>query len=58
MIGYKQQLGSAKIGSKMPLGMLRIGNKLPLMVRPTKAKVDEELTRKISGGLERKVLKR
>jgi len=46
------------IGSKMPLGMMRIGGKIPLIIRPTVAKVAEELTRKISGGLERRVLKR
>jgi len=60
MIGYSKQLNnkSGMIGSKMPLGMMRIGGKIPLIIRPTVAKVAEELTRKISGGLERRVLKR
>lgn len=58
MIGYKQPLGKAMIGHKMPLGKSRIGSKVPLLERPTKMAVEEELTRKVSGGLERRVLKR
>lgn len=58
MIGYKQQLGKAMMGHKMPLGKSRIGSKVPLLERPAKMAVDEALVRKISGGLERRVLKR
>ena len=58
MIGYKMPLGKAMIGHKMPLGMSRIGHKTPLMMRPTARAVEEALTKKVSGGLERRVLKR
>lgn len=58
MIGYKMPLGKAMMGHKMPLGKSRIGSKVPLLERPTKMAVDEALVRKISGGLERRVLKR
>lgn len=58
MIGYKKSLGSAMMGHKMPLGISRIGNKMPLLMRPTMKKVEEDLTRKVSGGLERRILKR
>lgn len=58
MIGYKKPLGKAMIGHKMPLGMSRFGSKIPLLDRPTARKVEEALVRKISGGLERNVLKR
>jgi hypothetical protein len=58
MIGYKQPLGKAMMGFKMPLGKSRIGSKMPLMMRPTMKQVEESLTRKVSGGLERNVLKR
>jgi hypothetical protein len=58
MIGYKMPLGKAMMGHKMPLGMSRIGHKTPLMMRPTARAVEEALTKKVSGGLERRVLKR
>lgn len=58
MIGHKQPLGKAMIGYKMPLGKLRIGNSVPLLDRPSMKKVEEALTRKVSAGLERNVLKR
>lgn len=58
MIGYKKSLGSAMLGHNMPLGKNRIGSKMPLLVRPTMRNVQEALTRKVSGGLERNVLKR
>ena len=58
MIGYKQNLGKSMLGFKMPLGKSRIGNKMPLLDRPTARKVEEALVRKVSGGLERNVLKR
>ena len=58
MIGYKKPLGKAMIGHTMPLGMSRIGSKMPLLARPTAAAVADALVRKVSGGLERRVLKR
>jgi hypothetical protein len=58
MIGYKSPLGKSMIGNKIPLGKNRIGNKMPLLMRPVAKAVEEALVRKISGGLERKVLKR
>ena len=58
MIGYKMPLGKAMMGHKMPLGKNTLGSKIPLIMRPTARAVDEALTRKVSGGLERKVLKR
>jgi len=58
MIGHKQVLGKSMMGHKMPLGKMRIGNKMPLMMRPTMKQVEEALTRKVSAGLERNVLKR
>jgi hypothetical protein len=58
MIGYKMPLGKAMMGHKMPLGMSKIGHKMPLMMRPTARAVEEALTKKVSGGLERRVLKR
>jgi len=58
MIGYKTPLGKAMMGHKMPLGKSMIGQKMPLLMRPTARAVEEALTRKVSGGLERKVLKR
>lgn len=58
MIGYKQPLGKAMMGHKMPLGKSRFGSKVPLLERPMMKEVQEALTRKVSGGLERRVLKR
>jgi hypothetical protein len=58
MIGYKMPLGKAMMGFKMPLGKNRIGSKVPLVMRPTMKNVAEALTRKVSAGLERNVLKR
>jgi hypothetical protein len=58
MIGYKKPLGSAMMGFKMPLGKNRIGSKIPLLMRPVAKQVAEALTRKVSAGLERNVLKR
>jgi len=58
MIGYKMPLGKAMMGHKMPLGKNMIGAKMPLLMRPTARQVGEALTRKVSGGLERTVLKR
>lgn len=51
-------LGKAMMGFKMPLGKSRIGSKVPLIMRPTMRNVEEALTRKVSAGLERNVLKR
>jgi hypothetical protein len=58
MIGYKQPLGKAMIGHKMPLGKSRFGSKVPLLERPAMSQVAEALAKKVSGGLERRVLKR
>lgn len=58
MIGYKQPLGKAMMGFKMPLGKMRLGSKVPLLMRPVAREVADALTRKVSAGLERKVLKR
>lgn len=58
MIGYKKPLGKAMVGHKMPLGMNRFGSKVPLLMRPAAKQVAEALTRKVSAGLERNVLKR
>lgn len=58
MIGYKQPLGKAMIGHKMPMGKSRFGSKLPLLERPMMKQVEEALAKKVSGGLERRVLKR
>lgn len=58
MIGYKKSLGSAMMGYKMPLGKNMLGSKIPLVMRPTMKKIEEALTRKVSAGLERNVLKR
>lgn len=46
------------LGHKMPLGKAMIGSKMPLLDRPEMKQVEEALVRKISGGLERNVLKR
>lgn len=58
MIGHKMPLGKQIMGHKMPLGSVRFGNKIPLLQRPPRAAVQEALTRKVSAGLERNVLKR
>ena len=58
MIGYKKPLGKAMMGHKMPLGMNRLGSKVPLLVRPVAREVADALVRKVSGGLERRILKR
>jgi hypothetical protein len=58
MIGIKKPLGKAMMGYKMPLGKTRIGSKMPLVMAPTMKQVNEALTKKVSGGLERNVLKR
>jgi hypothetical protein len=58
MIGHKMPLGKAMMGHKMPLGKGRIGSKMHLMDRPVAKMVEEALARKVSGGLERRVLKR
>lgn len=58
MLGHKKVLGKAMIGHSMPLGVARFGHKVPLISRPTVREVREALTKKISAGLERNVLKR
>jgi hypothetical protein len=58
MIGHKKVLGKAMLGHKMPLGSVRFGSKIPLLMRPVAKQVEEALARKVSGGLERNVLKR
>jgi hypothetical protein len=58
MIGYKQPLGKQMLGFKMPLGKMRLGSKIPLLERPMGRQVAEALERKVSGGLERRILKR
>ena len=58
MIGYKAPLGKAMMGFKMPLGKMRLGSKIPLLDRPVAKQVADALVRKVSGGLERNVLKR
>jgi hypothetical protein len=58
MLGYKQPLGKAMMGFKMPLGKSRIGSKVPLLMRPVAREVADALVRKVSGGLERRILKR
>ncbi len=58
MIGYKQPLGKAMLGHKLPLGKSRFGSKVPLLERPMMKQVEEALAKKVSGGLERRVLKR
>jgi hypothetical protein len=37
---------------------MRIGSKVPLLERPMMKQVEEALAKKVSGGLERRVLKR
>jgi len=51
-------LGKAMLGHKMPLGKSQMGHKMPLVQRPVARMVEEALQRKVSGGLERRVLKR
>jgi hypothetical protein len=58
MLGYKKPLGKMMLGHKKPLGKMRLGSKMPLMDRPVAKMVEEALQRKVSGGLERRVLKR
>lgn len=58
MIGYKKPLGKAMIGFKMPLGKSRLGSKVPLLERPKAMEVADALTRKVSAGIERRILKR
>jgi len=58
MIGHKQPLGKSMLGHKMPLGKSQIGSKVPLLDRPKMKQVEEALVRKVSGGLERNILKR
>jgi hypothetical protein len=58
MIGYKLPLGKQMMGFKMPLGKMRLGSKIPLLMRPVAREVTDALVRKVSGGLERRVLKR
>jgi len=58
MIGHKQVLGKSMMGHKMPLGKSMIGSKIPLLMRPVMKQVEEALTRKVSAGLERNLLKR
>ena len=58
MLGHKQPLGKAMMGHKMPLGKAIMGYKMPLVLRPAMKKVEEALQKKVSGGLERRVLKR
>jgi hypothetical protein len=58
MIGHKQVLGKAMMGHKMPLGKAMMGHKIPLMGRPSMRQVEEVLSKKVSAGLERNVLKR
>lgn len=58
MLGYKLPLGKAMMGHKMPLGKNMLGSKMPLIMRATAKQVAEALTKKVSGGLERNVLKR
>ena len=58
MLGFKKPLGKSMLGYKKPLGKMRIGFKMPLMDRPVAKMVDEALQRKVSGGLERRILKR
>jgi hypothetical protein len=58
MLGHKMPLGKAMLGHKMPLGKAQMGHKMPLVQRPVARMVEEALQRKVSGGLERRVLKR
>lgn len=58
MIGHKMPLGKSVLGHKMPLGKVRFGGKVPLLDRPVAKMVEEALAKKVSGGLERRVLKR
>lgn len=58
MIGYKRPLGKAMMGHKMPLGMNRLGSKVPLLMRPIAREVADALTKKVSAGIERRILKR
>ena len=58
MLGHKMPLGKAMMGHKMPLGKVQMGHKMPLVQRPVARMVEEALQRKVSGGLERRVLKR
>jgi hypothetical protein len=46
------------MGYKMPLGKMRLGSKIPLLMRPAAREVADALVRKVSGGLERRILKR
>ena len=58
MLGYKQSLGKAMMGHKLPLGKHTLGTGKVAMMVPTAKKVEDALVRKVSGGLERNVLKR
>jgi hypothetical protein len=58
MLGYKQSLGKAMMGYKLPLGKHTLGTGKVAMMVPTAKKVEDALVRKVSGGLERNVLKR
>jgi hypothetical protein len=58
MLGHKKPLGKMMLGYKKPLGKMRMGSKMPLLERPVAKMVEEALARKVSGGLERRVLKR
>jgi|Laugrespbdmm15sd_2_1035082.scaffolds.fasta_scaffold120492_2 hypothetical protein len=60
MFGSKKPLGRMMIGSKMPLGKMMFGSKSPLMdkVYSVKMGASPDVEKKVSSGLERRVLKR
>jgi len=59
MLGTKKPLGNAMFGSKMPLGKAMFGSKMPLLdIMDRKQIGANAVDKKISSGLERRVLKR
>ena len=59
MLGTKKPLGNAMFGSKMPLGKAMFGSKMPLLdIMDRKSIGANAVDKKISSGLERRVLKR
>jgi hypothetical protein len=60
MFGTKKPLGRMMMGSKMPLGKVMFGSKSPLMDKVYSVKMGSspDTEKKVSSGLERRVLKR
>ena len=58
MFGYKLPLGKAMLGHKMSLGKMHMGSKMPLLEVSVMKQMEDPLMKKVSSGLERRVLKR